>query len=195
MIYVGIDVASEKHDLCILDDIGTVLCDDFSFRNDRTGFKQLLKQISSNLPGQSNQNARIGLESTGHYSVNLVNFLVAEGFEVVTFNPLHVNLFRKAQTLRKTKTDKTDARFIAVMLFSDDTKPYTPVSYQIRELKSLVRHRCRLISLRSRLKVSVSAWSPSCFRNCARWCGRFIRLPATPCFTNCLWLKILPTAI
>ena len=66
------------------------------------------------------------------------------------------NLFRKAQTLRKTKTDKTDALVIAKMLFSDDTKSYSPVSYQIQELKSLTRHRYRLIGYRSKLKISVT---------------------------------------
>lgn len=156
MIYVGIDVASQKHDCCILDDSGAVLRDAFTFPNDRGGFCALLQSILFCLDGASRQNARIGLESTGHYSTNLVRFLKGEGFEVTTFNPLHVNLYRKAQTLRKTKTDRTDARFLAAMLFSDDSEPYTPVSYQMEELKSLVRHRYRLVSMRSKLKVSVS---------------------------------------
>lgn len=156
MIYVGIDVASQKHDCCILDDSGAVLRDAFTFPNDRGGFCALLQSILFCLDGAGRQNARIGLESTGHYSTNLVRFLKGEGFEVTTFNPLHVNLYRKAQTLRKTKTDRTDARFLAAMLFSDDSEPYTPVSYQMEELKSLVRHRYRLVSMRSKLKVSVS---------------------------------------
>lgn len=156
MIYVGIDVASDKHDCCILDSNGAVLRENFTIRNNREGFDTLLHTVTSLIPEKRYSDARIGLESTGHYSVNLTNFLKTEGFEVTTFNPLHVNLYRKAQTLRKTKTDKTDARFLAVMLFSDDSKPYTPVSYQISELKALVRHRFRLVSLRSRLKVSVA---------------------------------------
>jgi transposase len=69
---------------------------------------------------------------------------------------LATNLFRKAGTLRKTKTDKTDAKVIATMLFSDESKSYSPVSYQIQELKSLTRHRFRLIGYRSKLKISVT---------------------------------------
>lgn len=162
MLYIGIDVASDKHDCCIIDEGGVVLNENFTFANNREGFDFLVDTIVSHLPIKElldvspSQGIRIGLESTGHYSTNLVNFLKAKGFEITIFNPLHVNLYRKAQTLRKTKTDKTDARFLAVMLFSDDSKSYTPISYQITELKSLVRHRFRLISLRSRLKVSVS---------------------------------------
>lgn len=156
MLYIGIDVASQKHDCCIIDSNGEVLNENFTFQNNREGFDYLLEAIWSFLPSKSLSDVRIGLESTGHYSTNLTNFLKAKGFEITVFNPLHVNMYRKAQTLRKTKTDKTDARFLAVMLFSDDSKSYSPISYQISELKSLVRHRTRLISYRSRLKVSVS---------------------------------------
>lgn len=162
MIYVGIDVASNKHDCCIIDGDGTVLNENFTFTNNREGFNFLFDTVISFLPNKKLldslpfQGIRIGLESTGHYSTNLISFLKAKGFETTIFNPLHVNLYRKGQTLRKTKTDKTDAKFLAVMLFSDDSKSYTPISYQITELKSLVRHRFRLISLRSKLKVSVS---------------------------------------
>ncbi len=162
MLYIGIDVASEKHDCCIIDGDGTVLNENFIFANNREGFDFFYNTVVSFLPDKKlldvslSQGIRIGLESTGHYSLNLTNFLKAKGFEITTFNPLHVNLYRKGQTLRKTKTDKTDARFLAVMLFTDESKSYTPISYQISELKSLVRHRFRLIALRSKLKVSVS---------------------------------------
>jgi len=156
MLYVGIDVASQKHDCCIIDSNGEVLNENFTFANTREGFNFLWDTITSFLPDKKVLDVRIGLESTGHYSNNLVSFLMSKNLNVTVFNPLHVNLYRKGQTLRKTKTDKTDARFLAVMLFSDDSKSYTPISYQITELKSLVRHRFRLISLRSKLKVSVS---------------------------------------
>ena len=42
------------------------------------------------------------------------------------------------------------------MLFSDDTKPYSQVSYHLSELKSLTRHRSRLVGYRSKLKVSIN---------------------------------------
>lgn len=156
MLYVGIDVASEKHDCCILDNEGSVLVADLTFSNSREGFDTLYKTILSSLPGKNPENVKIGLEATGHYSINLVSFLRGKGLNITVFNPLHVNLYRKAQSLRKTKTDKADARLLAVMLFSDDSKSYQEPSYQISELKSLVRHRFRLIEQRSKLKTSVS---------------------------------------
>lgn len=152
MIYVGIDVAKEKHDCYIIDSDGTVLEDGFTFENSRKGFLELLSKIPKHKPGD----IKIGLESTGHYSNNLVSFLSESGFSLTLFNPLHTNLFRKAQTLRKTKTDKGDAKLITLMLFSDDSKPYSPVSYHFEELKSLTRHRHRLVGYRAKLKVSVN---------------------------------------
>ena len=155
MIFIGIDVAKDKHDCCIIDSDGVILNDSLRISNSHEGFELLYSSILSVLPDKDISNVKIGLESTGHYSTNIQNFLYAKGFKLYIFNPLATNLFRKAQTLRKTKTDKTDALVIAKMLFSDDTKSYSPVSYQIQELKSLTRHRYRLIGYRSKLKISI----------------------------------------
>ena len=38
MLYVGIDIASTKHDCCIIDVDGMVLNDNFTFANRREGF-------------------------------------------------------------------------------------------------------------------------------------------------------------
>jgi transposase len=90
MLYIGIDVASDKHDCCIIDEGGVVLNENFTFANNREGFDFLVDTIVSHLPIKELLDARIGLESTGHYSTNLVNFLKAKGFEIIIFNPLHV---------------------------------------------------------------------------------------------------------
>lgn len=156
MIYVGIDVAKGKHDCCILGPDGEVLRDSFTFANNRRGFEELLTAIQRTLPGKSREEVRAGLESTGHYSTNLVAFLRGNGFEPVVLNPLSVNLFRKSQTLRKTKTDKADARFIAAMLLTSDASPHASVSYHIEELKVFTRSRSRLIEHRGKLKISLS---------------------------------------
>ena len=59
---------------------------------------------------------RVGLEATGHYSYNLLGFLLRKELPTFVFNPLQTNQFRKNLTLRKTKTDKVDAKTIALML-------------------------------------------------------------------------------
>jgi len=155
MVYVGIDVAKVKHDCCILGPDGEILKDSFTFANNKRGFDELHDAIISAKTENGFDEVRAGLEATGHYSINLVAFLEKIGLQPVIFNPLSINLFRKAQTLRKTKTDKTDARFIASMLLTSDPSPHAPLSYHIVELKNLTRSRSRLVKNRSKLKVSL----------------------------------------
>lgn len=155
MIYVGIDVAKDKHDCCIIDSDGVVLSDNLRINNSKEGFELLYSTIISYLQNKNFNKAKIGLESTGHYSTNITNYLFSKGFQVTILNPLATSLFRKAHTLRKTKTDKSDAKVIASMLFTDESKSYSPASYQIQELKSLTRHRFRMIGYRSKLKLSI----------------------------------------
>ncbi|MBS3812168.1 MAG: transposase, partial [Halanaerobiales bacterium] len=81
------------------------------------------------------------------------NYLHFKGFEVILFNPMITNSKRKSNTLRKTKTDKTDAKVIAIMLLTDNSKSYSPISYQIIELKSLTRFHHRIVNQRGKDKA------------------------------------------
>lgn len=151
MIYIGIDVAKDKHDCFIVNSNGEVIMDVFTITNNLKGFQTLLSAI----PSSPNDDIRIGLEATGHYSINLIRFLNDNQLPLVIFNPLQTNLFRKAHTLRKTKTDKTDAKLIALMLGYSDFKPHPNISYHLNELKSLTRHRARIKDQSSKLKISL----------------------------------------
>ena len=154
MIFLGIDIASKKHDCCIIGVNGEILAHAFTFKNDCDGYELLLSNIRNHCKDFGK--VSIGLESTGHYGSNLISFLRAKGFEPVIFNPLQVDLYRKAGSLRKTKTDKADALFIAQMLLVTENSKLLPVKPEITELKALVRHRGRMKNMRQRLRVSVS---------------------------------------
>ena len=155
MIYVGIDIAKDKHDCFIINSNETVLFDVFTIQNNKDGFDELYNKISSLAKDFSI--IKIGLEATGHYSYNLLGYLIDKNLPVYVINPLHTNLFRKSLTLRKTKTDKVDARTIATMLMSNvNLKPYSISSYHNEELKSLTRYRFDKVRERSKLKVSIS---------------------------------------
>lgn len=155
MIFVGIDVAKDKHDCFILNSEGTVLADVFTIANNRIGFETLLSRIQSCSQGESK--IKVGLEATGHYSYNLLGFLLDNGLATYVLNPLRTNLYRKSLSLRKTKTDRVDARTIAAMLLSDaGLKPYTNTAYHNEELKSLTRYRFDKVKERAKLKSSVS---------------------------------------
>jgi transposase len=154
MLYVGIDVAKHKHDCFITNDDGECLAGSFEIQNSKAGFSELLHKIKEFQPKPSLENVKVGLEATGHYSDNIVNFLDQKRLDPVVFNPLQTNLYRKSQTLRKTKTDKVDAQFIAKMLMEVDYAPHTSPSYHVSELKCLTRHRHRLVKQQSAFKIS-----------------------------------------
>ena len=155
MICVGIDVAKDKHDCFILSSEGEVLADVFTIPNNLDGFNYLLQTIQAVSSPQSK--IKVGLEATGHYSYNILGFLIDNGLATYVINPLHTNLYRKSLSLRKTKTDRVDARTIATMLMSDvDLKSYTDTAYHNEELKSLTRYRFDKVKERAKLKSSVS---------------------------------------
>lgn len=152
MYYVGIDVAKAKNDCIIIDSEGKTVHDVFSFENNKMGFSTFYRSVASLLPLE----VRIGLEATGHYSLNLIDFIDSKELPLIVLNPLSVNLYRKSTTLRKTKTDKIDCLVIAQMIRTGEHKSYSPVSYPLLELKTLTRHRYRLIQDQSRIKVSIT---------------------------------------
>ena len=155
MIYIGIDIAKDKHDCFILSSEGVVLADVFAIPSSTEGFQFLWEKIHNCVSPQDSIKA--GLEATGHYSYNLLGFLLDSGFPTYVLNPLHTNLYWKSHSLRKTKTEKVDARTIAAMLLSDlGLKPYTDTAYHNEELKSLTRYRSDKVRERAKLKHSVS---------------------------------------
>ena len=155
MIYVGIDVAKDKHDCFITNSDGEVLFKAFTIKNNLDGFDELYQKIESVMEDASK--VKVGLEATGHYSYNLLGYLLDKGLATFVINPLHTNLYRKSLSLRQTKTDKVDAHTIASMLMSDvNLKSYSDISYHNEELKSLTRYRFDKVKERAKLKTSIS---------------------------------------
>jgi transposase len=155
MIYAGIDVAKDKHDCFITNSNGEVLFKAFTIPNNREGFDELYQKIESVTDDLTK--VKVGLEATGHYSYNILGFLLDKDLATFVINPLHTNLYRKSLSLRKTKTDKVDAHTIATMLMSDvNLKSYSDTSYHNEELKSLTRYRFDKVKERAKLKTSIS---------------------------------------
>ena len=162
MIYVGIDVASNKHDCFIMRDTGEVFSKkSFTITNDFEGYKKLHNSIKNFVESTKDSNVRIGLdvriglESTGHYSKNILLFLIKAGYQTTLINPILTNMDRKASSVRKTKTDTIDAEAICRFLDKNrlDFKPYTLVSYHIDALKSLTRQRFSLVKQQTTQKL------------------------------------------
>lgn len=148
MIFVGIDVAKNKHDVAVLNDKGKLILKPLTFSNTRAGFNLFINTLS-----QLKQDYLIALEDTGHYAFNLLDFLHEHGATVYTYNPLLIKEFAKSLSLRKTKTDKKDARTIALKLLSDPNREQFRHDNRKEELKILTRHIHRLKKKQSDWKV------------------------------------------
>ncbi len=63
-----------------------------------------------------------GMEPTGHYGKNLIQFLHNKRFNIGVINPIQTDALRNSN-IRKTKTDKIDTYLIIQSLM---LKHYTP---------------------------------------------------------------------
>jgi transposase len=93
------------------------------------------------------------MESTGAYWLNLYNHLEDAHVQVVLANPLKT----KAIASARIKSDKVDAKILAHLLRADlIPESYVP-SREMREIRSLVRHRLSIVKVRTMVKNKIHA--------------------------------------
>lgn len=139
MKYAGIDIASEKHFVAMVDEASVVLEKATGFTEDTDGYLKLFRLL-----GPAEAIALVAMEATGHYWKNLFAALVAKGYRVALVNPLRTNRFA-TEDMQRTKTDAIDA--LGIARFAAQKKPAVtrlPDS-ATEELKELVRLRDRLM--------------------------------------------------
>jgi len=136
-LYVGIDVAKESLDVCLLVDSKR-----FSTSNDSKGFVQLLKALPT--PGS----CLVVLEATGGYQRAVVAELVASGHQVAVVNPRQVRDFARGLGFL-AKTDRLDAEVIARFGQQAQPRSLEKSSGIQQELQQLMTRRRQLIDLRT----------------------------------------------
>ena len=155
MQYAGIDIAKRAHVVGVRCEDGTPHGKPFKFANDRQGFASLLKRLAE--LGAGPDDCLLVMESTGHYWLALWEFAVAHGYDVAVVNPVLTDAFRKADTLRKTKTDDIDAFLIAEYARFKGLGPSRVSPEDAEGLKQLTRYRHSLVSERTALKNRLTA--------------------------------------
>jgi len=120
MNYVGIDVAKDKHYVCILDDSGEIATKPFWIYTDIVGLRELIRRLAD--VSLNNDDFLIGVESTGAYSENLYEYLTDSDYNVVLLNSYQTAKYRDFSTLKKIKNDAIDALVIAQLLHSGKYK-------------------------------------------------------------------------
>ena len=151
-MYVGIDIAKDRSSACGIEEGGRSLFE-LTFTMDGAGFAALLKAIEAN--GGSTGNVVAAMESTACYHINLYSFLSAKGIEAVIINPLLIANYAKL-SLRKTKTDKKDAKTIAQFILAHkDSVTQLAISQDMQDMRDMARERESLCHQISAAKVEI----------------------------------------
>jgi len=138
MYYCGIDVGKGSHTALVIDDDRQVVVPAFSVANDRAGLEKMATVLS-----RYQSQLHIGLEATGHYWLNLYSVLSGQDFVLTVINPMQVRAFHKTD-IRRRKTDRIDAFWIADFMRFSHPNPSTTETPNLLQLRELTRFRFRL---------------------------------------------------
>lgn len=168
--WVGVDVALQTFDAAIAcpgqhADAAT-LKRVASATFDRTpeGVRAFLSWLRTKLPEQTPLPARVVMEATGIYSIELTALLCKACPELspAIANPERTSAFRDSLGLRN-KTDRLDARALAFFGLERCPSAYEPLSPHQAELRSLSRSRDDLIETRKAHENQLAQNPPSAF--------------------------------
>lgn len=134
---VGIDVAKHSLDVYLASEDRC-----FTIKNSTAGFKQLL----SRLPTAGS--CLVVVEATGGYQKRVIGALVSAGHRVAVVNPRQVRDFARGLGIL-AKTDRLDARVIALFGETTNPRPVEIASEKQAQLRELVTRRRQLIELRT----------------------------------------------
>jgi len=154
MYYVGIDVAKEKHYVCILDDTKEIAIKPFWIYSDILGLRKLVTKLSE--LSLNNDDFIIGVESTGAFSENLYEYITDADYKVILLNSYQTAKFRDFSTGRKIKNDSIDAYVIAELLSTGKYKESFISNDEYQSLKVLGRLKASLMDKIKTIKREIS---------------------------------------
>jgi len=172
MVYIGIDIAKFKHFASVVSSDGKVIVKPFPFENSRQGFMKLIEEI------ENFQDCLIGLESTGHYAENLIQFLYERNYSIAVINPIQTDSLRDSN-IRKTKTDKIDTMLIVQCLMLKKYSLVSSKNIDMIKLRRLSRFRLEMVQQQTRIKTQLTACLDIVFPELARFFKGNLHLKVT----------------
>ncbi|WP_434636480.1 IS110 family transposase [Sulfurimonas sp. NW7] len=143
MYYVGIDIAKSFHVVSVIDDNETkVINKPFKINNDLKGFEKLLTILDS--VTLEKDDFLIGIEATGIYGENLLEFLKSKGYSVKLLNPFQTSRYREQITMKKVKNDNIDSLVIALFLKDGKYSSGYVTDDEYQSLRTLYRNRASI---------------------------------------------------
>ena len=150
--FVGVDISKDNFSATGLDAEGKECFSGF-YSMDSEGFCKFLEIVIIHCPDRGK--VLVGMESTGCDHINLFSFLTSQGIRALVINPLLIANFAK-RSLRKTKTDKKDARTIAKFLMENWREiSQLSISADLQDLRDLARERESVSHLITGTKVEI----------------------------------------
>lgn len=144
MYYVGIDIAKSFHVVTILDgQEKKVTSKPLRVVNDSEGFDGFIQTLKSIC---DKDNFLIGLEATGIYGENLLEFLKFNGYNVKLLNPFQTTRYREQYTMKKVKNDNIDSWMIALLLKDGKFSSGYVTDDEYQSLRTLYRNRDSILT-------------------------------------------------
>jgi transposase len=151
-MFCGIDWASERHAVCVLDDAGTTIST-FDVAHSADGLEQLVTRL-----GRLGDQAELPV-AIERPDGRLVDRLLEAGHPVVPVQANAIKAWRDAEVLSGAKSDSADAAVIAeyLRLRAHRLRILQPFSAQTRALRAVVRIRGDLVDQRVAATNQLSA--------------------------------------
>ena len=145
MYYVGIDIAKNFHVVTIIDESEKkVTTKPIRVTNCIDGFSKFIAKLETISSNKSD--FLIGLEATGIYGENLLEFLNSYGYDVKLLNPFQTTRYREQHTMKKVKNDNIDSWIIALFLKDGKYSSGYVTDDEYQSLRTLYRNRASIQS-------------------------------------------------
>ncbi len=143
MYYVGIDIAKNFHVVTIIDENEVkVFKKAFRVENDLDGYSSFIEKLDSLSIDKTN--FLIGIEATGIYGENLLEFLKLKAYNVKLLNPFQTSRYREQTTMKKVKNDNIDSLMIALFLKDGKYSEGYVTDDEYQSLRTLYRNRATI---------------------------------------------------
>lgn len=131
-VCAGIDVSQRSLSVAWRAADGTVV--EREFTNDGAGHRELVRLLRPRC-----RNAKVVVEATGNYSVDVAIAIAHAAIPIMIANPLATRRFADAK-LRRAKTDRVDALDLLDFAERMEFVPWAPPSEAVLQLRDLSRH-------------------------------------------------------
>lgn len=139
MRFIGIDIGAASHTVARLNDEGKLEGRPTSYPESADGYVALLAYL-----GRPEQVARVVMEATGHYGLNLLHYLNARGYTVCVVDPREAKRFAE-MGIRRAKTDAADATSLADFGYTKRLPTTELPDEETRGIRDLARFRAGLV--------------------------------------------------